>query len=62
MISRRCSICSINWPPLPEYDTCPQCGEPTSPMRHAEPIPNDEAERLAAHAAFEEYLEETGRA
>ncbi len=53
MKSRRCGICSINWPKTDRFKFCPQCEEPTSPMYEADPISDEEANRLANIADFE---------
>lgn len=53
MKSRRCTICSINWPTSQRFSTCPQCTESTDPMYQAEPISSEEANRLANIAEFE---------
>jgi hypothetical protein len=57
----RCSIHSYDFPPRPEYLTCPECGEPTSAFSHGEPMPDDEAHSILAHARFSEYLEKVER-
>lgn len=64
MAARRCSRCSIDWPPgyikqtggmRPIY-RCPACEGDTSSMNNVEPITVSEAH----HAAFEGYYKRRG--
>lgn len=57
----RCTACLTNWPPKPEFETCPECDELTRPSWQEAPIPADEATRRLNHALFEKYLEAEGR-
>lgn len=52
MAANRCSSCSVNWPANATFSTCPECGERTSPMSNASPIPASEAKSRMAHADF----------
>jgi hypothetical protein len=53
MTSQRCSICAINYPPTERFTSCPRCEEPTTRMFQAEPISDEEANRIWSFAEFE---------
>lgn len=53
--SRLCHYCDTGWPPFEEYMTCPLCREPTEGSKLRDPLPVEEAERRANHAAFGWY-------
>lgn len=57
MAAYRCSACSINWPRLTEYRTCPQCEADTSSMMNETPVSTDEAKRIKSRSAFEKWLQ-----
>lgn len=41
--ARRCTRDDVNWPMVPEYKTCPICGEPTWEAVDTEPLTLPEA-------------------
>lgn len=56
-ISRRCSICAINWPDTNDFKYCPACGEDTGRIRDIVPIDADDARSRKLHAEFERFYE-----
>lgn len=59
-ISRRCSLCAIDWPDTEDYATCPQClnDEGTDRCRGVRPLPDDEARSMKLRFQFEWFYEE----
>lgn len=59
---RRCDMGCESYPDHADFSTCLVCGEPTRRLNNAWPMPEEEARSKLAHAKFEEWLEEQGRA
>lgn len=57
-IARRCSMCAVNWPDLPEYSKCPECGDTADRVKELTPISEDEARSRKRHAEFETFYEQ----
>lgn len=59
-VSRRCSICALNWPDILDYKECPVCldSDGTDRCRDTTPMDDAEAISLKLHAEFDRFYEE----
>lgn len=58
-MTRRCSICSLNWPDKEaDFKQCPICLEETSKVSNVDAMPDDEARSLKAQADFERFYDQ----
>lgn len=55
--ARRCSLCGVDWPPVPGYQNCPACEGNTDVVTNGSPLPYDEAKRRAAQCEFDRWLD-----
>lgn len=54
----RCSLCSLNYPRLGEFSTCPRCGEPCTGYSNVSAMPEAEAFSILYHARFDRFYED----
>ena len=56
-VSRRCSLCALNFPDDDRFKLCLSCDEPTDRVGNVIPMPEDEAVSMLNHKLFEAFYE-----
>lgn len=58
MAAYRCSVCSLNWwVNNPNHRTCFKCGEKTSYLKNANPMPLEEQVAIKGTIKFERFYD-----